>query len=208
MAKYRFKFKLGEIKISGVELEIDDDREHATAAFAALQSQLAGVVQPVVGKALLGAAAGQVIDATPINSQNGAAGPARKRRKLSSSAPAKSAENGAEPISFVHDPAKFGNPQQGWSTPKKGVWLLWVVEQAAGKTQLAISEIVNTFNQHYRQFGTLTASNLARDFGTLRKKNPPPVGVDTNREPQLWYLHDGGKTWAEQLAKGGDGKAE
>lgn len=191
-----------------MELEIDDDREHATAAFAALQSQIASVVQPVVGKALLGAGAGQVIDTTATNSQNGATAPTRKRRKLSASASGKATENGADPISFVHDPAKFGNPQQGWSTPKKGVWLLWVVEQAAGKTQLAISEIVNTFNQHYRQFGTITTSNLARDFGAQRKKNPPPVGVDTNREPQLWYLHEGGKTWAEQLAKGGDGRAE
>jgi hypothetical protein len=73
---------------------------------------------------------------------------------------------------------------------------------------LTISEIVSTFNQHYRQFGTITTSNLARDFGVLRKKNPPPVGVDTNREPQLWYLHDSGKALAQQIAKGSDSKAE
>jgi hypothetical protein len=206
MAKRRIKFNLGEIKISGVELEIEDERDQATAAFAALQNQLAGVVQPVISKALLGA--GQVIDASPANAQNGATLPARKRRKLNSFAPGKAAESGGEPISLVHDPVKFGNPQQGWSTPKKGVWLLWVVEQATGKTQLSISEIVNTFNQHYRQFGTITASNLSRDFGGLRKKNPPPVGVDTNQEPQLWYLHEGGKSLAERLAKGGDGKTE
>jgi hypothetical protein len=108
----------------------------------------------------------------------------------------------------VHGPAKSGNPQEPWSTPKRGVWLLWVVEQATARTQWAISEIVNTFNQHYRQFGTITTSNLARDFGALRKRNPLPVCVDTNREPQLWYLHDSGRTWAEQLARGSDNKAE
>ncbi len=208
MAKRRIKFKLGEIKIAGVELEIEDEREQATAAFAALQNQLAGVVQPAISKALIGAGAGQVIDATATNSQNGSGAPARKRRKLGSSGSGKTAENSSEAISFVHDPAKFGNPQENWSTPKKGVWLLWVVEQAVGKAQLTIGEIVNTFNQHYRQFGTITTSNLARDFGTQRKKNPPPVGVDTTRDPQLWYLHDSGKTWAEKLAKGNDNKTE
>ena len=206
MAKRRIKFELGEIRISGVKLEIEDERDQATAALAALQTQLAGVVQPAVSKALLGAA--PIIDATPANGQNGSTPPARKRRKIGSSALGKAADSGGEAISFVHDPAKFGNPKESWSTPKKGVWLLWVVEQAAAKAQLTISEIVNTFNQHYRQFGTITTSNLARDFGTQRKKSPPPVGVDTNREPQLWYLHDSGKTWAEQLAKGNDGKAE
>ena len=54
MAKRRIKFTLGEIRISGVELEIEDEREQATTAFASLQSQIAGLIQPVVGKALLG----------------------------------------------------------------------------------------------------------------------------------------------------------
>jgi hypothetical protein len=206
MAKRRIKFKLGEIKISGVELEIEDEREQATAALATVQNQLAGVVQPAVSKALLGAS--PIIDASSGNAPNGSTPPTRKRRKLNSSGASKSPDSSAEAIAFVHDPTKFGNPQETWSTPKKGVWLLWVVEQAAGRTQLTISEIVNTFNQHYRQFGTITTSNLARDFGALRKKNPPPVGVDTNRDPQVWYLHDTGKTWAEQLAKGSDNKAD
>lgn len=206
MAKRRIKFKLGEIKISGVELEIEDEREQATAALAALQNQLAGVVQPAVSKALLGV--GPIIEANPVDGQNGAGSPGRKRRRLGSSSSGKSSESSVEPIALVHDPAKFGNPQQNWSTPKKGVWLLWVVEQATGKTQLTITEIVNTFNQHYRQFGTISASNLSRDFGALRKKNPPPVGVDTNQDPQRWFLLDSGKTWAEQLAKGTDTNSE
>lgn len=205
MAKRRIKFKLGEIKIAGVELEIEDDREQATAAFAAVQNQIASVVQPAVSKALLGV--GQVIDAAPSNGHSGATPSARpKRRKLSSSA--QTGETAVEPIELSHDPVKFGNPVQGWSTPNKGIWLLWVVEQATARRELTISEIVNTFNQHFRTFGTITASNLSRDFGTLRKKNPPPVGADTNRSPQVWYLYDAGKTLAERLARGGDGKAE
>jgi hypothetical protein len=204
MSKRRIKFKLGEIKISGVELEIEDDPEHATAAFAAVQNHISNVVQPAVSRALLGAS--QVIDAPPVNGQPVGAPAARKRRKLGASG--KTGEGGGQPINLVHDPDKFGNPQQGWSTANKGCWLLWVVEQAAGTKELTITEIVNAFNQHYRQFGTITASNLGRDFGTLRKKNPPPVGVDTNRSPQVWFLLDSGKALAERLAKGGDGKSE
>jgi hypothetical protein len=44
MAKRRIKFKLGEIEITGVELEIEDDREQATTAFSTLQNQLVGVI--------------------------------------------------------------------------------------------------------------------------------------------------------------------
>lgn len=207
MSKRKLKFKLGEITIKNVELEIEDELDRATAIFGALQNQLAGAVQPAISKAILGA--GPVIDATATASQNGAAAPARKRRKLSSSSSngKAAADTASEAISFVHDPAKYGNPLESWSHPKKGIWLLWVVEQAVGKAQLTIAEICNTFNQHYRQFGTITTSNLARDFGTQRKKNPPPVGVDTTRDPQLWYLHESGKTMAEKLAKG-DSKSE
>ena len=204
MAKRRIKFKLGEIKITGVELEIEDEREQATAALAALQNQLAAVVQPAVNKALLGTGAGQIIEANATTSQNGTVTGGRKRRKLGASG----GSNTTDPITLAHDPGKHGNPQQGWTTPNKGIWLLWTVEQATGKTQLAISEIVSTFNQHFRHFGTITASNLTRDFGVLRKKTPPPVGVDTNQSPQLWYLLDSGKGLAERLAKGWDGKAE
>ena len=165
MAKRRIKFKLGEIKISGVEFEIEDDRESATAAFASLQDQLAGVVQPVVGRALLGA--GQVVDAPSVDSERPATTVApRKRRKLSSSAPGKAGEEGAaQPISFVHNPDKFGNPQQGWTTPNKAIWLLWVVEQATGVKELTVTSIANVFNQHYRDFGIIRKGNVQRDLG-------------------------------------------
>jgi hypothetical protein len=206
MAKRRIKFKLGKIEISGVELEIEDDREQATSAFASLQNQIAGIIQPVVGKALLGA--GQVIDAPPAN--GAAVSIPRKRRKLTPAGPAKAGEDPeVQTIKFIHDPDKFGNPQQSWSTPNKGIWTLWVVEQATGRKELTISEIVNAFNQHYRQFGIISSSNLSRDMAGLRRRNPPPVGADTNRTPQTWFLHDAGKVLAQRLAKGGDnGKAE
>src|ERR1051325_5601814 len=82
MAKRRIKFKLGEIRISGVELEIEDERDQATAALSALQNQLSGVVQPAVSKALLGAS--QVIESQPVNG-SAAAPSQRKRRKLGAS---------------------------------------------------------------------------------------------------------------------------
>jgi hypothetical protein len=119
MAKRRIKFKLGEIKITGVELEIEDEREQATAALATFQNQLASALQPAVSKALLGA--GPVIDAPLAISQNGPGSPARKRRRRGSSAVGKAADGSSEAVAFVHDPTKFGNPQETWSTPKKGV---------------------------------------------------------------------------------------
>jgi hypothetical protein len=205
MAKCRIKFKLGEIKISGVELEIEDDREQATATLAALQNQIAGVVQPAVSKALLGA--GQVIDASPVNGQQAATpAPRKPRRKLTSSAPAKAAEDGAQPIAFVHDPEKFGNPQQGWTAANKAMWLLWVVEQAANVKELTPTAIANVFNQHYRDFGMILKGNVRRDLGILRTKTPSLVGTDTNRSPQVWFLSASGKSHAERLAKGWDGK--
>lgn len=205
MAKRRIKFKLGEIKIAGVELEIEDEREQATAALAALQNQLAGVVQPAVSKALLGAGA-TIIDASPANGQNGSTPPARKRRKLSSSTAAKPGSDGAQAITFVHDPVKFGNPRQGWTTANKSIWLLWVVEQAVGIKELTVNGIASAFNQHYRDFGIIRPPNVQRDLGNQRTKTPPPVGTDPNRSPQVWFLYDAGKAHAERLAKGWDGK--
>ena len=205
MAKRRIKFKLGEIRISGVELEIEDDREAANAALSNVQNLLAGAVQPVVSKALLGA--GQVIDTTPTNGQQTSTSVLRKRRKLNSSAATKTSEDGAaQPITFIHDPHTYGNPQQAWTTANKAIWLLWVVERATGVKELTVTAIANMFNQHYRNFGTIHKGNVQRDFGLQRTKTPPPVGTDTNQSPQKWFLYEAGKNHAERLAKGWDGK--
>jgi hypothetical protein len=62
MAKRSIKFKLGEIRISGIELEIEDDPEQATSAFVAMHDQLTGALQPALSKALI---AGHAIDIPP-----------------------------------------------------------------------------------------------------------------------------------------------
>jgi hypothetical protein len=206
MSKRRIKFKLGEIKISGIELEIEDEREHATAVLAEIQHQIAGAVQPALSKSLLGV--GPVVDVPPANGQPTPTSPVRQRRKRAAGASGKGSDNTAQPITLIHDPDKYGNPQQGWSTPNKAIWLLWVVEQAANKKELSAAEIADTFNQHYRQFGTVSASNVTRDLGSQRKKNPAPVGTDPNRSPQVWFLYDAGKARAERLKSGWDGKGD
>jgi hypothetical protein len=211
MARRRIKFKLGEIKISGIELEIEDERESATAALNTLQSQLTGAFQPALSKALLGAGA-PVIDA-PVNGQASldATAPQKRTRRRAASSAAPKPVNEAVPeqaVAFVHDPDKFGNPSQQWNTANKAIWLLWVVEQATEQKELTAPQIADVFNRHYREFGTILSFNISRDLGNQRKKSPAPVGTDPNRNPQVWFLYDAGKAHAQRLAKGWDGKSK
>lgn len=213
MSKRKLKFKLGEITIKGVELEIEDDLDRASAAFGALQSQLAGAVQPAISKALV-AASGPILE-TSVNGQPTAAPTApnakRTRRRGVGSVSPKPTEglsSSEESFTLIHDPEKFGNPSQSWNTLNKSIWLLWVVEQALGKKEMTAYQLTSTFNKYFREFGTIRTNNVSRDLGVSRTKSPPLVGVDPNKNPQVWFLYDAGKTYAKRLASGWDGKSE
>jgi hypothetical protein len=197
VAKRKIKFKLGEITIKNVELEIEDDREVATAVFSELQNQLANAVQPGFNKALL-AAGEQVIEATPANGTGTATSGAKPTKKRALGAKTPSEPGRAQPIDFRHDASKYGNPQQAWSVTDKCVWLLFVLEGVVDTKEVTGPQIAVTFNQQFRPAGKIHPPHVTRDLARAKVQNPSLVGEDKG----VWYLTDEGKKHAQQLIHG------
>lgn len=197
MAKRKIKFKLGEITIKNVELEIEDEREVATAMFSELQNQLAGAIQPGFNKALL-AAGGQVIEATPANGSGAATSGSKPTKKRATGSKVAGEPGGTQPIDFRHDASKYGNPQQAWSATDKCVWLLFVLEGVVSTKEVTGPQLAATFNQQFKAAGKIHPPHVTRDLGRAKVQNPAHVGEDKG----LWYLTDEGKKHAQQLIHG------
>jgi hypothetical protein len=201
MARRKIRFELGEIRISGIKLEIDDELESATAAFGAVQQIVAGALQPAFNQALLGAR-GAVIDAEqpiaqplPAQLPSNAAKP-KPRPAKNRNAPTPASTQDLPALSL--DPTTYGNPRQDWTSAQKALWILWAVQESTGKTDLTTTEIVSLFNKYYQQFRTINKQNVGRDLGKERKKNPPTVGWKPDEKK--WFLYEAGTTAAKALA--------
>lgn len=193
MAKFRMKLKL-----QGLELEIEGAREDASLISRNIGQQMAGLLQP----------AGAIVDGdvlndeTPpvqiINASNGTSPKKIRRRKQASTA--QNDDDSSAAVDFKHEPQKYGNPRQEWKTAQKAVWLIYVVKEVTGIAEMTTRSIVETFNKHFRQSGTITTSNTSRDLGRLKaKEKPSPVGEDTTKTPAPWYLTEEGRKRAQEL---------
>src|SRR6185312_7952762 len=109
--------------------------------------------------------------------------------------PSAAATDGAGGALELHlDLAKFGQPMQVWKTAQKALWLLEVLDQSGLGTSHSAKVLVDTFNRHFKQAGTVTTTNTTRDLGRLKaSEKPSPVGEDTNKTPSEWFLTDEGK---------------
>ena len=105
--------------------------------------------------------------------------------------------NGA--LDWPHDPAMWGTAQQGWTTAKKAMWLLYVIGRQGQTTQLSTGRITATFNKHFKQAGLIRQNNLARDLGKLKSQPSAPVSEDTTKTPGEWFLTQAGEKEAALL---------
>jgi hypothetical protein len=195
MAKFEVKLKL-----TGLELEIKGEREDIPRLTSSLSEQIAGALRPT---ALIAQAKepevvhnGTVDYAHPKDSAE-----TKRRRKPARQHRAKDgdAADTAAVLDWVHDPAKWGSPQQGWSVAEKSLWLLHVV---AGEKQLAVlsgPSIAATFNRHFRQAGPVHPPLVTRELGKLKSVSPALVGEDTTVDPSTWFLTQEGSKRAEEL---------
>lgn len=195
MSKFRMKLKL-----QSLELEIEGSREDASLIRQNIGQQMASLLQPVGGiidgEASTRSAPPALENIVPLNAPIGR----RTRRRRNGSSGGDAAIEVAQPIDFKHDPSKFGNPRQEWKTVEKAMWLLYVVKETAGVGELANKILVETFNKHFRQAGTITSSNVSRDLGRAKvKEKPAPVGEDTTQTPSAWYLTEHGRSLAQAL---------
>jgi hypothetical protein len=182
------KFRL-RLKLQGLEVEIDGEREDIPAITSALDQQFAGLVQPIEraanGNKQLGAGA-PVVEVE----LGKAKGRARKAKGSTDSTP-------TQPIEFRHDSAKFGNPIQTWSVTEKVIWLLFVLKSLLGTKEVSGPDLAATFNNQFKSAGKLHPPNVTRDLAKLKVTNPAPVGEDKGQ----WFLTDEGEKQAQQLIK-------
>lgn len=207
MSKFRIRMKL-----QGLELEIDGEREDAALISRNLGSQLSGILSPA-GRIIEGDAEPLSNGPSEIPTQTWAVStktPTRRRRQLQSSSGGSPVPKDASGvIDFTHSPEKHGTPLQAWKTADKCLWLMRVLTENAKGDQFTTKTLVETFNKHFKQSGTITSSNTSRDLGRLKSKDrPSPIGEDTAASPSTWFLTEEGQKRASQLmqqALGGKG---
>lgn len=192
MSKFRMKLKL-----QALELEIEGAREDASLISRNVGQQMATLLKPV--DAIID---GEVtLDKglslpSPPQVLNG--GQRRARRRRHAEANAESVSSAV--IDFVASPEKYGNPSQQWSTAEKTLWLIYVLKASGKGSEFSTRSIVETFNKHFKQSGTITTGNLNRDLGRAKTNSKPPlVGENTSREPSTWFLTDEGQKKAQTL---------
>lgn len=205
MAKYEIEMELQGFKLR-VKGERPDDIPHITDQIG---RQLTGFLQPPA----------DMIDRQPpkqIESQvvgNRAKNPSddenKKGNKNRGRGSRRRTSNGdgtpSAPITWHHDPAKWGMPTMDWTAGQKIIWTLYVVSKETGKTEVGGPSIAETFNMQFKQFGPLTKQNMPRDLGNLKAKAPAQVMDNSTARPITWYLTEEGIKEAEKLIAGAKG---
>ncbi len=184
------KFRL-RLKLQGLEVEIDGEREDLSAITSAVQKQFAGIVEPIEV-----AADGrkQLSEGGPVIDAETSAGKARTTRRRNSGG--KSAE-AAAPVEFRHDSAKYGNPLQGWSIEQKCIWLLYVLKNIASLNEVSGPQLVATFNQYFKTAGKIHPPHATREMTKAKGTNPAPLGEDKEQ----WFLTAEGERQAKELVQ-------
>jgi hypothetical protein len=203
VTKFRVKMKL-----QGLELEIEGAREDASLISRNIGDQISALMRPagaiIEGEMARPRGPMAQIDAVP---HDAVAKKSRKRKASNSSHPETEA---ASAVDFNHSVESYGNPKQEWKTADKSLWLLFVLRESMQMNQLSTRVIVETFNKHFKQSGTVTTSNVTRDLGRLKtKERPAPIGEDTTKSPSEWFLTEEGIKRAKNLtleALGGSGQ--
>jgi len=188
------------MRVQGLEVEVDGTRDDAPAIAHNLSRQFAGLLEP----------AAHIVEGDVEGDGNGRATAvataepavrARSARKGRRAVPARTSGDGAAEVTWKHDPAKWGSPQQAWSASDKALWLLYVSGQEAQVNDMSSTTIASTFNRLFRQAGMIRAGNLPRDLGRLKTQAPALVGEDATKTPTTWFLTIEGTKKAEDLIK-------
>jgi hypothetical protein len=202
MSRFKMKFKL-----QGLEVEIEGAREDATLITKNLGGQISGMLQPVtqiINGATDAPQSPESIDPQIIDNS-----PKRSRKKRSPSAAPAGSKDESAALDFSTNPEKFGAPRQAWKTAEKAIWLIYVLHESEKGDQFSTRTIVETFNKHFKQSGTITTSNVTRDLGRLKaNERPPAVGEDNTKDASAWFLTDEGRKRAQALIASALGGAE
>jgi hypothetical protein len=178
------KFKI-RLKIQGFELEVEGSRDEVSDLTRSVSEQLSGLMNP----------SGIILDGSSeavVPPPQSAPKLTDRRSRRKKSIPANTDDLGSA-IDFRHDPSVNGMPRQDWKTAQKALWLIHILSPLGKGDGFSTKTLVETFNKHFKQAGTITTSNVTRDLGRAKiNDNPPPVGEDTTKSPSQWFLTEEG----------------
>jgi hypothetical protein len=197
MSKFKVRFKVEKL-----ELEIEGEKASVPEITNAVQKHVAGLLAApaaLAGGSTLNDGLEKTAEATDVSLT-------KKPRRRSQAA--RSQPGGDKSlVDLKHDPTKWGNPQQTWTTAEKSMWLLFVAKNGSEIQELSAPSITTTFNQHFRQSGAINRANVSRDLGKCKSKIPAWVGEDATKDPRTWYLTGEGEKIARNLVASATGAA-
>lgn len=187
-------FKI-RMKLEGLELEVEGEREDVALINDSLAQQFAGLLAPasaiIEGEIVDNARSARPADAHAVIPPR----PGKRKPRKKQAAPKVATTSAPDvAVDWKHDASLFGTPRQEWNTATKSLWTLYVTKEAAHVEQLSAARIAVTFNKHFKQSGTIRAHNVQRDLGKLKASGgqKAQVGEDTTVEPSEWFLTDAG----------------
>lgn len=200
------KFKV-KLKITGFELEVEGSRDDVSLMAQAVGQQVSGLLIPAST-----IVEGEVVEVKDIPTPDIQPKPRKKRARKSpvnSHSIQNNSKQGGSAIDWKHDPIKWGHPQRDWSTSDKSIWLLFVVAQATGTSELTGGQIATTFNKHFRQSREINTGQVNRDLGKAKGSNGgiPLVIEDTTQNPSAWCLTSEGIKRAEEIIQQSTGNS-
>ena len=187
MPKFRIR-----LKVQGLELEVDGEREDIPAITAAVQQQFSGLILPAESMA---DGHKQLADGGRWNGGEEEKTKGRGRKRGGGSRITDGAA--AQAIEFRHDAAKYGNPLQSWDVTQKSIWLLFVIKSLTDTKEVSGPQLAATFKQYFKPAGKMHPPHVTRDLSRAKVQNPAPVGEDKG----LWFLTDEGDRQAQELIK-------
>jgi hypothetical protein len=190
------KFKL-RVKLSGLEIEVEGDREHAPQIADHIGHQLSQMMQPA---ALIEAPENHHEGGATVEAQTTPNGSRATRRRRRSGKSGTGVVSEATPITtWDHNTDRFGTPLQEWKSVQKIAWMLLVIERTNGtKADMTVTQIANAFNEKFRSSGMIHRGNVSRDLGNASDQFGEMEG--------RWFLKEKGREAAEKLILEATGK--
>jgi hypothetical protein len=189
-----------EVKIEGLHIKVDGETADVKKITTQIGSQIAGMINP--GQLLNGPST--IAPPSDPRLIEGEIPTKRGKGKKKAYATA-SAAPPAEALNWIHDPQKWGSPQQSWNTVDKCVWLLFVVKGEIQIGSLSAVGIVATFNKHFKSAKQTTGLLVKRELGKEKNKPKSLVGEDTTKNPPEWFLTQTGEARGQELVNLGKG---
>jgi hypothetical protein len=191
-----------EFEITGLKFRISGEKDTVPAALASLQRQIAGLAQSVVSAttALDGNSGSTAFEPPLVEATRGAlpAAPVAQPAQRKPRKPGGGRKETAGALEFKHDAEKLGFPKQEWNTATKAMWLLYVLEQSGGPTEVSAPALAATFNKYFKESGGIQRGNISRDLGSAKGKTGF-VNSDPTKDPETWFLLTAGKTHLQEL---------